>query len=468
MTYGQPPSAAAHAALDGAVRRVFWTDRADRPEAEPALRGEVRADLVVVGGGFTGLWTALLAQRADPGRRVVLLEGGRVADGASGRNGGFVSASLTHGLANGAARWPDEIATLQRLGHENLAAIEETARSLGVDLWRTGELDVAVAPHQLETLEQTAASAHALGEPWVLLDRDETRARLDSPLYLGGLVDPAGVALVNPAELAWGLRRACLDSGVRIAERSPVRRLDAGSAGVVATTDRGRVVAERVALATNAYPPLLRRVTHLVVPVYDYVLVTEPLTDAQWSAIGWSGREGVSDAGNQFHYYRVTADGRILWGGYDAVYRGGVSPRFDNDDVVYARLAENFLTTFPALRGIRFSHAWGGAIDTCSRFTAFWGTAHGGRTAYVAGFTGLGVGSSRFAGQVMLDLLDGRDTERTRLGMVRSTPLPFPPEPARRWVIDLTTSAIREADANAGRRNLWLRTLDRLGLGFDS
>lgn len=468
MPYGQSPSAAAHASLDGAVRRVFWTDRADRPAAEPVLRGDVRADLLVVGGGFTGLWTALLAQRSDPGRRIVLLEGGHVGDGASGRNGGFVSASLTHGLANGAARWPDEIALLQRLGHENLAGIEETATSLGVDVWRTGELDVAVAPHQLESLEHTAATARSLGEPWVLLDGEETRARVDSPLFLGGLLDPTGVALVNPAELAWGLRRACLEAGVRLAERSPVRRLTPASGGVVAITDRGRVAADRVALATNAYPPLLRRVEHLVVPVYDYVLVTEPLTDAQWSAIGWSGREGLSDAGNQFHYYRVTADGRILWGGYDAVYRGGVSPRYDNDEDVYARLAENFLITFPALRGIRFSHAWGGAIDTCSRFTAFWGRAHAGRTAYVAGFTGLGVGSSRFAAQVMLDLLDGRDTERTRLGMVRSTPLPFPPEPARRWVIDLTTSAIRSADANEGKRNLWLRTLDRLGLGFDS
>lgn len=468
MAYGQAPTAAAHVALSGSERRVFWTDRADRPAPEPPLRGDVRADLLVVGGGFTGLWSALLAQQADPGRRIVLLEGGRVGDGASGRNGGFVSASLTHGLANGASRWPDEIATLQRLGHENLAAIEAAARSFGVELWRTGELDVAVAPHQWDTLQHTAQTAHALGEPWVLLDEAETRARVDSPLYLGGLLDPTGVALVNPAELAWGLRRACLAAGVRIAEGSPVRRLDAGSGTVRATTDRGRVVAERVALATNAYPPLLRRIGHLVVPVYDYVLVTEPLTDAQWSAIGWSGREGLSDAGNQFHYYRVTADGRILWGGYDAVYRGGVSPRYDNDEAVYARLAENFLTTFPALRGIRFSHAWGGAIDTCSRFTAFWGTAHGGRTAYVAGFTGLGVGSSRFAAQTMLDLLDGRDTERTRLAMVRSTPLPFPPEPARRWVIDLTTSAIRAADANGGRRNLWLRTLDRLGLGFDS
>lgn len=432
------------------------------------MRGVVHADLLVVGGGFTGLWSALLAKQADPARRVVLLEGGRVGDGASGRNGGFMSASLTHGLANGAARWPDEMDLLLRLGHENLAAIEATATSWGVDLWRTGGLDVAVAPHQVDLLRETARTAQALGEPWTFLDADQTRARLDSPLYLGGLLDPTGVALVDPAALAWALRAACLDAGVRIAERTPVRRLASGRSGVVAIADRGRVLAQRVALATNAYPPLLSRLRHLIVPVYDYVLVTEPLTDAQWAAIGWQGREGLSDAGNQFHYYRVTADGRILWGGYDAVYRGGVSPRFDNDDEVYGRLAENFLDTFPALAEIRFSHAWGGAIDTCSRFTPFWGTAHGGRTAYVAGYTGLGVGSSRFGAQVMLDLLDAADTERTRLQMVRSTPLPFPPEPARRWVIDLTTAAIRSADRDGGRRNLWLRTLDRLGLGFDS
>ena len=120
------------------------------------------------------------------------------------------------------------------------------------------------------------------------------------------------------------------------------------------------------------------------------------------------------------------------------------------------------------MTGIRFSHAWGGAIDTCSRFRAFWGTAHGGRVGYVAGYTGLGVGASRFGAATMLDLIDGRTTERTELEMVRTKPLPFPPEPIRSWGISLTTHALQKADADGGRRNLWLRTLDRLGLGFDS
>ncbi|MHB1067462.1 MAG: NAD(P)/FAD-dependent oxidoreductase [Candidatus Nanopelagicales bacterium] len=453
-------------------RAPYWLDGPRRPPATAPLDGHARADLLVVGGGFTGLWCALLAKEADPGRDVVLLEGGRIADGASGRNGGFVAASLTHGFANGMDRWPEEMPDLLRLGRENLDAIEHAVSRLGIDCGfaRTGELAVAVEPHQVDALARAAGRAESMGEALEVLDAAGTRARLDSPLYLGGVLDRTGVALVDPARLAWGLRTAAEALGVRVFERSPVRQLSGRGARVTASARGGTVQADRVALATNAYPPLLRRLRHYVVPVYDYVLMTEPLSDVQWSSIGWPSGEGVSDAGNQFHYYRPTSDGRILWGGYDAIYhRGnGFGPQFDHSRASYERLAQHFLTTFPQLAGLRFSHAWGGAIDTCSRFTAFWGTAHGGRTAYVAGYTGLGVGAARFGAATMLDLLDGRDTERTRLEMVRSKPVPFPPEPVRAWGIGLTTASLRRADGREGRRNLWLRSLDRLGLGFDS
>ena len=429
-------------------------------------------DLLVVGAGFTGLWTALLAKQEDPERDVVLVEGGRVADGATGRNGGFVASSLTHGFANGAERWPDDMPKLLRLGHENLDAIERTVDELGIDcdLIRSGELDVAVEPYQLAGLEEHVAAAAAMGEPVTLLSAEEVRARVDSPTYLGAALDASGVALVDPARLAWGLRQACLDVGVRLHENTPIRRLMDNAGHMVATADAGVITADHVALATNAYPPLLKRLSHYVVPVYDYVLVTEPLTDQQREAVGWTGREGVSDTGNQFHYYRTTSDGRILWGGYDAIYhRGnGFGPQFENNQESYEMLAEHFLQTFPQLRGIRFSHAWGGAIDTCSRFSAFWGTAHDGRVAYVSGYTGLGVGASRFGAATMLDLLDGRETERTSLEMVRTKPLPFPPEPIRSLGIGWTTASLKKADARQGRRNLWLQVLDRLGLGFDS
>jgi glycine/D-amino acid oxidase-like deaminating enzyme len=198
--------------------------------------------------------------------------------------------------------------------------------------------------------------------------------------------------------------------------------------------------------------------------------MTEPLTPAQLAGIGWRHRQGTADAGNQFHYYRLTADNRILWGGYDAVYYNGgrITAAQDQRPGTFALLASQFFATFPQLVDVRFSHAWGGVIDTCARFCAFYGTAHGGRLAYAAGYTGLGVGASRFGANVMLDLLAGEQTERTSLSMVRSKPLPFPPEPARSAAIQLTRASIAKADRNEGRRDLWLRALDRLGLGFDS
>jgi glycine/D-amino acid oxidase-like deaminating enzyme len=230
------------------------------------------------------------------------------------------------------------------------------------------------------------------------------------------------------------------------------------------------VRARQVVLATNVFPSLVKRARPYVVPVWDHVLATEPLTTDQLRSLGWEGRQGVGDAGNQFHYYRLSPDNRLVWGGYDALYYFGsdLSSARARSDRTEQMLARHLVETFPQLDGVRLSHTWGGAIDTCTRFSPFWGRAMGGRVAYVAGFTGLGVGSSRFGAQVCLDLLAGRDNARTRLSMVRRKPLPFPPEPLRWAAIQLTRRSIARADATEGRRDVWLRTLDRLGLGFDS
>ncbi|KDN87400.1 FAD-dependent oxidoreductase [Kitasatospora cheerisanensis KCTC 2395] len=204
--------------------------------------------------------------------------------------------------------------------------------------------------------------------------------------------------------------------------------------------------------------------------MYDYALMTEPLTEQQLASVGWRNRQGFADSANHFHYVRLSADNRILFGGYDVVhtFRGGVSAERDQRPETFATLARHFFQTFPQLADVRFSHAWGGAIDTCTRFSAFFDLSHDGRVAYAAGFTGLGVGATRFGAEVMLDLLEGARTERTALEMVRRKPLPFPPEPARSIGIGITQWALTRADANRGHRNLWLRTLDRFGLGFDS
>jgi glycine/D-amino acid oxidase-like deaminating enzyme len=453
-----------------AAPRPYWLDNADAPAPRAPLAGAVEAELVVVGGGLTGLWAAL--QAAEQGRRVVLLEGERIAFGASGRNGGFCSASLTHGIENGLARWPGEMDLLERMGRENLDAIRATVERHAIDCgWEdSGTLAVATAPHQVGWLAQGAAAMRRFGWEAEVLDAEAVRAQVDSPTYLGAVFAPRESALVDPARLCWGLARAAESAGVSVFEASPVTALRADGAGVRAETASGSVRARHALLATSAFPPLVRAIRRYVVAVYDYVLVTEPLSPAQRDAIGWRARQGISDMGNLFHYYRQTHDDRILWGGYDAIYDfgGRVTPERDQRPATFALLAEHFFATFPQLEGLRFTHRWGGAIDTCSRFSALWGRALGGRAAYVVGFTGLGVGASRFAAGVGLELLDGLDTERTRLEMVRRRPLPFPPEPARWAAIELTRRALARSDANAGRRGPWLRVLDRLGLGFDS
>jgi glycine/D-amino acid oxidase-like deaminating enzyme len=395
------PTAGQRAAYAEAQPRPFWLDSLpDRPVHDP-LTGSAEADLCIVGGGYTGLWAALAAKAADPGRDVIVLEATRCGSGASGRNGGFLEASLTHGLANGLSRFPDEMGQLEALAAENFNGLRDdlTRHGINCDYETPGVLTVALEPRELDELREEVELARRFGHDVELLDADGVRAQVNSPTYLGAVWDRSGSALMH-AE----------------------------------------------------------------------ALMTEPLSESQRQAIGWQHRHGISDMGNQFHYYRPTADGRILYGGYDAVYRygGDVGPHRDEDDATFATLSQHFFTTFPQLEGLRFSHRWGGAIDTCSRFSVFFGRAYGGRVVYALGYTGLGVSATRFGARVALDLLDGRTTPATQLRMVRRRPVPFPPEPLRFGVIALTRNRLAAADRNEGRRGVWLRTLDRLGLGFDS
>jgi glycine/D-amino acid oxidase-like deaminating enzyme len=460
------------AALDDAAPRPFWLDSADAPDPLPPLAADARADLVVVGGGYTGLWAALLAKERDPSRDVLLVEARTCGWAASGRNGGFCAASLTHGLDNGLSRFPAEMPVLDRLGRANLDAIEKAVARYGIDCGfeRTGELEVATAPHQIEWVRESAERASALGQDAVFLSQEAIRAELDSPTYLAGTWHRDRVAMVDPARLAWGLRAACLQVGVRIVEHTSASGIEANGSGVLLTTSGGRVRAGRAVLATNAFPALLRRIRPYVVPVYDYALMTEPLSDDRLAALGWRHRQGVGDVANQFHYYRLSADNRILWGGYDAIYhwRNGLRDELDQRPATFELLARQFFETFPQLDGLRFSHKWGGAIDTSTRFFAFQRTALRGRVAYSVGYTGLGVGASRFGAGVMLDLLAGRRSESTELRSIRTRPWPFPPEPVRWLGIQATRRGLARADQNEGRRGPWLRLLDRLGLGFDS
>jgi glycine/D-amino acid oxidase-like deaminating enzyme len=452
----------------------YWYEDSDEPDSNPTLVRTESCDLCVVGGGYTGLWTAIIAKERDASRDVVLIDAHEIGSAASGRNGGFMESSLTHGVANGQERFPDELELLEELGLQNLDEIEAAIKRYGIDCEyeRTGVIDVANNRHPssyLEELRDDYGQLRELGQKVQWLDQAQMRAQVNSPTYTGGLWRKDRAALVDPARLAWGLKAAAESLGVRIYEDTKAVSVQRDGVGVMVTTPLGAVRAGKVALATNAFKPLLRRLRHYIVPVYDYCMVTEPLSPAQLAEVGWQGRQGLSDIPNQFHYYRLTADNRILWGGYDAMYfwRGKMSSDLESRPESWATLSRHFFETFPQLEDLRFTHAWGGAIDTSSRFCVFWGRALGGRVSYALGYTGLGVASSRFGGAVMLDLLHGRRSAATETEFVRSKPLPFPPEPFRFAGIQATRWSLDHED-RTGKRNLWLRSLDRLGLGFDS
>jgi glycine/D-amino acid oxidase-like deaminating enzyme len=449
-------------ALAGAVGIPFWLDSDQRPIPEPPLSGELSVDLLVVGGGYTGLWTALMAKERDPGRSVALIEAAEIAWAASGRNGGFCESSLTHGEENGRRHFAADLPTLARMAAENLAELEATLDRYGIDadFEKSGILVVATDPHQVE----------ALSEDGDVIDADTLAGYVKSPLFRAGVLDRDGCALVNPAKLAWGLKRACLDLGVKVFEETPALQLKRSGSRVRVRTTRGFVDAGQVALGTNGFPGLLRRVRLRTVPIYDYVLVTEPLSASQLDRIGWTERFGIADSGRQFHYYRRTSDDRILFGGFDATYhRGGqIKEAYDQRPETFEMLADHFFSTFPPLKGIRFSHKWGGMIDMSTRLVAFQGLALGGSVAYSAGYTGLGVGATRFGANVMLDLLGGQRTERTELKMVRTKPLPVPPEPLAYPLIQAMRRAVIASDENGGVDGPLLRLAARFGVHFDS
>ena len=294
----RPPASVIRHSLADTRQSVFWLDDLGTAASRrPPLAGKRIAELAIVGGGYTGLWTAVLAKRRNPSARVVLLEAKTIGWAASGRNGGFCEASLTHGEENGRARWPKELDTLERLGLENLDAIEASESDLGMDFEfeRNGALGVAIEPHQVEWLHELAAQATARGDESVaLLDEHEIQASVASPTYLGAIWDRRTSALLHPAKLAAELARVAEEHGVEIFERSPVRRIETpGSTGAVELiTDGGNVLARHAVLATNVFPSLIKRNRLMTVPVYDYVLMTEPLTAAQLASIGWSGATG--------------------------------------------------------------------------------------------------------------------------------------------------------------------------------
>ena len=342
--------------------------------------------MAVIGGGFTGLWTALFLKQLQPALDVAVLEQGVVGWGASGRNAGIVSACVDHSHALAITHFGRaEAEKLARLGIQNIDEIEAFAG--GCDFERTGQLHVALTEAQVEDGRRNAGIGRELGfEGYRMLSAEEVRKEIDSPLYLGGVFVPGG-GIVDPIKLVDKVRCEAELLGVRFFERTRVTKLEAGRV----VTAGGALTADKVILATDAYTHhLFPRLLFRYIPLYDYILVSEPLSDAQRSLIGWRNRQGVTDGRTFFNYYRLTADQRILWGTSEAMYYppNRVDESCDHSPRHYQALRDSFRRHFPQLGALQFPFEWGGPIASTTRLTPFFGTASGGRVIYALGYTG--------------------------------------------------------------------------------
>jgi glycine/D-amino acid oxidase-like deaminating enzyme len=276
--------------------------------------------------------------------------------------------------------------------------------------------------------------------------------------------------VLDPVKLVLGLKRHLQARGVSFHDQTRVTGLQAEGPALRVRAEHGTTLARRAVLATNAWShELVPRLRHRFLPLYDYVIVSEPLGAAQLEAIGWRNRQGVSDVRNFFKYYRLTKDGRVLWGTSEAKYHAGnrVRPSQDHSEAHYDELRRSFFEHFPALAGLEFPYAWGGPICATTRFTPFFGSALGGRVLYGLGYTGHGIGTTHLAGRLLAHMALGRATDLLDLRLVREAPLPFPPEPLRRWAVAAVTRSLRRVDQGAAPGPL-LRLLDRLGIGLSS
>jgi glycine/D-amino acid oxidase-like deaminating enzyme len=450
----------------------FWLARLPPRDITP-LTTRTEADIAIIGAGLTGLWAALFLKELDPQCDVVVVEQGTAGYGASGRNAGMLSETVDHGHGLAIQHFGRESARrLAALGEANVLELTTFLHQRGIDCdyEPTGRLIVALTEAQLAEAARTVEVAQSLGiESFRLLTAPETRGEVHSPLYRGG-VAVSGGGILDPARLVDGLRREAERLGVRVYERTAVEAVEEAGAGVAVRANRTVLSARRAVLATSAYTHhLLPEVRHRFIPLYDYVLVSEPLTAPQWEVIGWRNRQGVTDGRAFFNYYRPTKDGRVLWGTSEATYYRGnrVDPGCDHSPAHYEGLKLSWRRHFPDLAGLAWPYAWGGAICSTTRLTPFFGRALGGRACYGLGFTGHGLGTTRIAGRILAHMALDRQSDLLDLPLVTKRPFPYPPEPLRSWAVNAVTRALRKTDSGEPP-GLMLRLLDRMGIGFSS
>lgn len=458
--------ALAEQALQQTKFSPYWLDNSEQPEAEACLVGDLECDLLVVGSGFTGLWTALQAKEQNPERSVVVIEANCVAIGASGRPGAILSTSLMHGMENANRLFADEMDELERLGKENMDQIKATIDRYEIDCdieW-SGELTVAVGEHGCEDVEAEYKLYKQFGHDAHLLNQQEIQKEINAPMFRGGLWSKKRSGTVHPAKLAWGLKRAAKSLGVTFYENTPMLSSHDRASGVLVTTPGGNIQANRVMLATNAFTKHKKVISRRVSAIRDRIVMTEPLSEQQLSDLGWKNRQGIYDTRTQLNYMRLTADNRVLFGGrLGYFFDNNTDPQHDKTPEPYYRLLEALYVTLPCLKGIKISHAWSGPIALTTRMAVHYQYFHEGKMLYAGGYSGFGVTASRFAARVGIAILDDDKIPERELQFAKTVPAYIPPEPFR-WIgAKITMYALDTCDEKGGWRIPWLKLVEAMG-----
>jgi glycine/D-amino acid oxidase-like deaminating enzyme len=434
--------------------RSFWLGRKPYQPGSP-LDGDRKADIVIMGGGFTGLWSAIHLKDAEPALDIVVLEREVIGYGASGRNGGFAMTMVERNLAQLMRRVGPAKARAQHLAMiDALRELQDFCRheDIDADISAPGLLSVSNGPEQDMRIRKDLEAAEKMQlDDFHELDGAACRelARTDKA-RCGHWEDVS--LLVDPAALARGLKQAALRRGVHVFEDTEVDSLSAQEGCVEARTALGTVTADRGLIATNAYAHAIPALRKYLFTIYAYITATAPLTDEQWARVGWERRMGIEDKRVMPHFHRPTPDGRILWGGRDSIYaREGPNKARDRNDYAFRRLHETFYWNFPQLSDVKFELAWGGPVCGTYNCMASIGWLKGKRLMYALGYSGHGVGPSQLAGKMVRDLMLGRQTELLELPMVSLKPVPLPPEPLKGMMIGLGQRFLMKVDDTGGK-----------------
>lgn len=439
-------------------RLSLWHDSVDTDwTPRPALRGDIDADVAIVGAGFTGLWTAYYLAEADPSLRIVVLEAETAGYGASGRNGGWCSALFPASLSTLAAMGDRDRALAQH--REMRATVDEVikvAAAEGIDahVAKGGTIALARSRAQWRRARHEVAEARSWDrdeEDLRLLDRAEATSVLRGTRTVGATYTP-DCAAIHPARLVRGLADAVERRGVTIYERTPVRTISAGRAHAA----DGDVRATTVIRATEGYTPSLGGHARTLIPVYSLIIGTEPLPASTWDEIGLARRETFTDHRHLIIYGQRTADDRLVFGGRGAPYHFGSSirPEFDRDERVFAKLYAALVDLFPVLEGTRVTHAWGGALGIPRDWCASVGLDRATGLGWAGGYVGDGVSTTNLAGRTLRDLVLERDTELTRLPWVGHRSPAWEREPWRWLGVNTGLRAMTLADAEEGLTRL--------------